>query len=342
MKQKIEYIDFAKGYAIFSIMCYHVLQQVSLPSMMKQAIIFGGTGVHLFFLLSGFGLMMSSVALSPIQFYKRRLSKIWLPYVLILSISCVVAYALHIFPNRFDAWVAGVGLYQMFSDEYIESFGGHFWFISAIIQLYLIFPVLLLCKKYLGGILPLFMMALAGSMLWWIWVYYSDRGHQRSWNSCFMQFLWEFVFGMMIAEYWKTEKGKVFFEKMGRYWWVSLPMGLVFMALMAWSVLRWGAIGKIFNDIPALLGYGLLSIFVYECCRRYFRVIKYFFLWVNEFSYSLYLVHILVLSVFILCLQKWFDQSFQLLYVPIYLILALSAGYFYEKISRKWVEWVNI
>ncbi|HRI59606.1 MAG TPA: acyltransferase, partial [Saprospiraceae bacterium] len=150
MKARIEYIDWAKGYAIFTIVCYHALQRAGLPPVLQQGIIFGGTGVHLFFLLSGFGLGLSRFSGSPLQFYRRRLTKVWLPYVLALTISLLAAIFFGLFPDRFDAWLAGVGLYQMFSERYIESFGGHFWFISAIIQFYLAYPVLVWIKNQLS------------------------------------------------------------------------------------------------------------------------------------------------------------------------------------------------
>ena len=46
--QKIAYVDFAKGYAIFTIVLYHAWQQVDLPPLLRQGIVFGGTGVHSF------------------------------------------------------------------------------------------------------------------------------------------------------------------------------------------------------------------------------------------------------------------------------------------------------
>ena len=139
---RYEYIQFARGYAIFTILLYHVLQRLALTGVAAKAIILGGTGVHLFFFLSGFGLMLSKNTGTPLAFYRRRLVKVWLPYVLALSISLLLAFAWNIFPDRGAAWLAGVAGYQMFFESYIESFGGHFWFISAIIQFYLVFPLL--------------------------------------------------------------------------------------------------------------------------------------------------------------------------------------------------------
>ncbi len=166
----IEYVDFAKGYAIFTIVCYHALQKASLAPILQKAIVFGGTGVHLFFLLSGFGLALSKNTLSPLAFYQRRLTKIWLPYVLALTFSWLGAYLFGLFPDGWGAWLAGVGFYQMFIEPYILSFGGHFWFISAIIQLYLLFPVLLWLKKRLHHNGLFLTLTLGVSMAWWLTV----------------------------------------------------------------------------------------------------------------------------------------------------------------------------
>ena len=57
--KKYELIDFLKGFAIFTIVIYHALQRVDLNPMMQNAIKLGGTGVHLFLLISGLGLYLS-------------------------------------------------------------------------------------------------------------------------------------------------------------------------------------------------------------------------------------------------------------------------------------------
>ena len=198
--KKIEYIDFAKGYAIFTIVLYHALQRVALPGVLQKAIVFGGTGVHLFFLLSGFGLGLSKSPVSTTLFYKRRLTKVWLPYVLALTVSLLAASAFGLFPDGWQAWLAGVGLYQMFYEPWILSFGGHFWFISAIVQFYLAFPLLMPVKQKTGNNVRFVALALAVSVAWWLAVYFLGKGDLRTWNSFFLQFLWEFALGMALAD----------------------------------------------------------------------------------------------------------------------------------------------
>lgn len=333
MKDRIEYIDWAKGYAIFTIVCYHTLQRVELPAVMQQAIVFGGTGVHLFFLLSGFGLALSNFSGSAVQFYERRLVRVWLPYVLALTISWLAAACFGFFSDGFGAWLAGVGLYQMFAERYIESFGGHFWFISTIIQFYLVYPVLVWIKRKLGNGF-FFLFALAVSVAWWLTVYFLGKGNSRVWNSCFLQFLWEFALGMVLVESFKIRNPQSAF-RISVNWWFSFLIALFFTALMALMILKMGDAGRIFNDIPALIGYAAFSVFFFQVGEKFFPPLKQFFLWVGGFSYSLYLVHILVLEMWLRILG-WSGVPVNGLSLLPFVALALVAGRLFEPLSRWW------
>ncbi|MBX2890605.1 MAG: acyltransferase [Saprospiraceae bacterium] len=336
---RIEYIDFAKGYAIFTIVCYHALQRLELSALLQKAIVFGGTGVHLFFLLSGFGLALSSKP-SPSGrggvglFYKRRLVKVWLPYVLALTISLLAAIIFGLFPDRFDAWLAGAGLYQMFSERHIESFGGHFWFISAIIQFYLAFPFLLWLKKNLKNDWFFSLSALAVSVAWWLTVYFLGKGDARVWNSFFLQFLWEFALGMVLGDgARRTVRGTRHFWN--HAWWIYLPIALIFSGIMILMILKMGDAGRVFNDIPALIGYAAFSVFFFQIGDKFLPLLKRFFLWVGSFSYSLYLVHILVLEIYLRLLHLMGVSANWLSLLP-FLALALLAGRAFEPLSVWW------
>ncbi|MBV6442250.1 MAG: hypothetical protein EPGJADBJ_03954 [Saprospiraceae bacterium] len=333
MKERIEYMDWARGYAIFTIVCYHALQRVELPAVLQQAIVFGGTGVHLFFLLSGFGLVLSDFSGSAVPFYKRRLFRVWLPYVLALTISWLAAAFFGFFSDGFGAWLAGVGLCQMFSERYIESFGGHFWFISAIFQFYLAFPILVWLKTKLGT-RHFLSLALFVSVTWWLTVYFLGKGDSRVWNSCFLQFLWEFALGMTLAETFKIRNPKSTIRISG-IWWLPLPIALLFTALMALMILKMGDAGRIFNDLPALIGYAAFSVFFFQVGEKFFLPLKWFFLWVGGFSYSLYLVHILVLEIWLRILGLAGIPVNGLSLLP-FLALALLAGRLFEPLSRWW------
>lgn len=334
---RITYIDFARGYAIFTIVCYHGLQRADLPGLWQKATAFGGTGVHLFFLLSGFGLGLSGAGYRIADFYRRRLTKVWLPYVLALTISVLAAFFWGVFPDGFDAWLAGAGLYQMFSERYIESFGGHFWFISAILQFYLVYPFLYRLKKRLPDNRKFLALSLLLSVFWWLLVWWLGKGHLRVWNSFFLQFLWEFALGMVLAGRYEGKDTRAWLR--GDFWrypaWVYLPAGLLFSGLMLLFTLQFGATGKIFNDIPALLGYTALCIALYRLGENMLPQLNRFFLWVGSFSYSLYLVHVFVLESYIRALHAAGIAVNSLSLLP-FAALALLAGRLFEPVSRRW------
>ncbi|MCC7245838.1 MAG: acyltransferase [Saprospiraceae bacterium] len=307
--KKIEFIDFARGYAIFTIVVFHLLQKAPLSQGLQQAITFGGTGVHLFFLLSGFGLMLSvREPFQAVDFWQRRLLKVWWPFVVALTLSLLAHYALGFFPNDWDAWLAGVLLYQMFSDEYIESFGGHFWFISAVVQFYMLFPVLLAMLRRLRR-WPFALTGLLISTGWWVLTYALDKGSHRTWNGCSLQFIWEFALGMALADAWKQWHNNGFpilwqrFERLSLMAKVLLTgiVAALSMGLMFLMVRRMGAPGRIFNDMPALAGYTSLCFGLYLTGLAW---LKRFFLWVGSFSFSLYLIHVLLLDMWLLFLEK--------------------------------------
>ena len=60
---RIEFLDFAKGCAMLSIVLFHYFRGY-FPGLGDKAVMVGGAGVHLFLLLSGFGLALSTQRLA--------------------------------------------------------------------------------------------------------------------------------------------------------------------------------------------------------------------------------------------------------------------------------------
>ncbi len=330
--QKIPFLDFARGYAIFTIVLYHALQKTALPGWAAQAAGFGGTGVHLFFLLSGFGLALSRHSGSAGSFYRRRLVKVWLPYALALTLSLFAALAWGLFPDGWAAWLAGVGLYQMFFEPFILSFGGHFWFISAIVQFYLAWPLLVWLRARIPDERLFFGCCLAVSVAWWGLVFFLEKGHSRVWNSFFLQFLWEFGLGMILAaQYRQRGEARAFWRfPLG----LNLLAGLVFTGFMVLLVLKMGPVGRIFNDIPALIGYTAFCIVVFQIGAKYLPPLRQFFEWVGGISYSLYLIHVLALGFYLLALDAGGLKINPVTLLP-YPLLALAAAWLFEQGSSR-------
>ena len=150
MIRKSSLVDWLRGYSIFTIVLFHLLMVYSLPGWLEKAINFGGAGVHVFILCSGFGLFLSylSKPLTYGAFLKRRFMKVYLPFVIVVGLSFFIPYA----PGYGD-WYALLGnvfLFKMFDNSINDAFGGQMWFISMIFQFYLCFPILTKFSKW-GG-----------------------------------------------------------------------------------------------------------------------------------------------------------------------------------------------
>src|SRR5476651_2161527 len=120
--QKSEFIDYARGFSILSIVVYHISQGLILPTPLRYMFSFGGAGVHLFFFASGFGLALSRYT-TYIDFLKRRLNKVLGPYYITVTLIFLINLLTKVYPFGFDAYLSHIFLYKMFIPKYEESFG---------------------------------------------------------------------------------------------------------------------------------------------------------------------------------------------------------------------------
>jgi peptidoglycan/LPS O-acetylase OafA/YrhL len=98
--------------------------------------------------------------------------------------------------------------------------------------------------------------------------------------------------------------------------------------------LKFGNIGKVFNDIPAFVGYSSLCVAVFWWSTKYGRPIRQFFEWVGGFSFTLYLLHILILEFLI----QWIISSegaLSAFWALPYMALAIFAGWWLEPYFKR-------
>lgn len=184
----------------FTIVLMHLLQSFPISPFLMTASSFGGAGVHVFILCSGFGLYLSYLnrPLTYIQFLKRRFLKVYLPYIIIILISALIPFY-NTSSDKLLQVLSHVFLFKMFFNDLESSFGLQMWFVSTIIQFYLLWPLLLkLFNKSTGVIYALLI-----SLLWTTIVAMLGKSDVRVWNSFFLQYLWEFVLGMYLAKCYK-------------------------------------------------------------------------------------------------------------------------------------------
>jgi len=331
--KKLDIVDFLKGFSMLTIVLYHYLNKLDLPPYLLTASRFGGTGVHLFVFLSGFGLYLSHLRkpINYIAFLKRRLSKVYLPYIIIVLLSAFLALFLTIYDNSLYALGGHLFFYKMFDESIIGSYGYPLWFISMILQFYLAFPLIVWLKKVCTEN-SFLIISLIISLSWSALVFYLGKESLRVWNSFFLQYLWEFALGLSVASWLQKKEFKL--ELQIRPW-QSFTLGVIACCIYAFVALKGEDQAMLFNDIPAFFGYSLMAIWLYQITNAGFRS---FFLFTGNISYSLYLLHILCLMI---ALQfKEHVSIFVLLSIS--LITSYILAYYYQKLVVRIYRFIGI
>lgn len=145
-----------KGFAILTVVFAHVTYAlVSDTRFLHPLSTMAGVGVDLFLILSGYGLIISSLKKpsSIWQFYKYRLSKLYTPFWFLL----VIFFLLDFFILKINySWSYVVrSFFGLFTNAnlYVDV-NAPFWYFSWIVMYYLIFPWLLIRNKpWLSAIL---------------------------------------------------------------------------------------------------------------------------------------------------------------------------------------------
>ena len=285
--RRLVVVDFLRGFSIFTIVLMHLVQSYPLPGFLQKATSLGGAGVHIFILCSGFGLYLSSLykPLTYGQFLKRRFSKVYIPYLIVVIISALY-FGLVCDQDVLNPLLGSVFLYKMFVPSLEYAFGGQMWFVSTIIQFYLFWPLIVrLFRVDMGGRISLLI-----SLVWATVTTYLGIDDERIWNSFFLQYLWEFVLGMWLAKIYFEHPEKIKVPKFG------ILLGAMIVGLGLTGVA--GIVGgywKSYNDIPSLVGYMSMALIVYKLSINW---INRFFQYTNMVSYEWYLIHILIFSIY--------------------------------------------
>lgn len=282
--KKYDIINYLKGFSIFTIVLMHSMQGY-LDGIWDKAISIGGTGAHVFIFCSGFGLCLSYLNKpeSYIVFLKKRLSKVYFPYIIVIALFSL--WRLYTVGSiNWNEVASHIFLYKMFDNNLDISICYHFWFISTIIQFYIFFPFII---KFLRigqwGIIA----ALGISITWSSIVAILNYGDYRPWGSFFLQYLWEFVLGMWIAEKIKYNNidDKFIIKKLK----VKYLVGCIIIGMSLNGIMGWyGGILKLYNDIPSMLGYISILLLIYKLNITW---ITKFFVFTNKISYEWYLIH---------------------------------------------------
>ena len=318
---KILAVDYLKGFSIFTIALMHLLDRMSaVPGIIHTFSAIGGTGVHVFFVCSGIGLYTSYIKhkTSYIEFIKKRFFKIYIPYIVVVFVSFFCPW-LYYGDSRVTALLSHVFLFKMFSPMYESSFGAPFWFISTLFQLYALFIPMCRIKAKLNNN-KIFMCLFGGiSIFWWIICYWLGIGGIRIWGSFCLQYIWEFALGFILADLFFVGKKYI----LNNYLlFASAVLGIGIQSFLALT----SDMLKVFNDVPALVGYASLALLFSNI-----PVIKKLCHKMSVFSFEFYLLH----NLFFVTVFHWMVPVGIFLQCVVGIVamgIALGGAYLFNKI----------
>lgn len=133
-----------KGFSILAIIFSHIGYFLSSdPKFLYPYSILAGVGVNLFLFISGFGLTLSQIKspLPPILFYKKRLSKLFIPLWVVITIFLGIDFFLL---NRSYPVIEIIHSFLGFFPraDLFQNLDSPLWYFLVILFYYLIFPLI--------------------------------------------------------------------------------------------------------------------------------------------------------------------------------------------------------
>ena len=172
-EQKFDFLDYLRGIAILAVFLFHCLsdgfgyfeppwnhwlRDLNMPRsyLLVMPFALGWAGVAIFFAISGFCIHLSfarSASQSFVEFYIRRFFRIFPPYLLALITFVLIVPVNHEHIPTVSFWwqcVSHFFLIHNFDTQTFYGINSSFWSLAVEVQLYLIYPVLVLMVRRFG------------------------------------------------------------------------------------------------------------------------------------------------------------------------------------------------
>lgn len=254
----------------------------------------GYQGVHLFLVLSGFGLTWSIARQSPTsdvnikQFFQRRLWRIfplfWMGHIFFLFFHALTGQPdISIDDPRFYLSLIGF----RFFPETFYYVASAWWYVGLILQLYLVFP-LLWAWLHRQGLWPFGIGTAAITLFsrYALLMVVSSNHEMWSMGVLFVTRLFEFTFGMGLA-YWLARRPQGFEDLRQKRW---LLAGAVLLYLLALSLS--------FTLAGSLVAHSLLAVSLFwisynlmQSGLLLFKPLNHTLTWLGRQSYGLMILH---------------------------------------------------
>jgi peptidoglycan/LPS O-acetylase OafA/YrhL len=298
---RLEYLDSLRGLASLSVFFSHYVASYVLPNSILQwaskspfSILRDGfAGVSLFFVLSGFVLSYKyfqksdeyDLGRSIIPFYIGRISRICIPFTVILLISASLSKLLHLeAPNQIELdWIRNFWTDQ---PSWSQVMSQAFLFVPAATQHLLPQDWTLTIELKVSMLMPFFTLIAIKNPFWLFFlVFLLIKNH---W------YFVHFALGILIARYFNLIQDKV------RKCSPVLKMTIFAVAVFLYSF-RFAGLMQTSEDVMWIItGLGASLIIILAIGSQFFQNFLQipFLVYLGKISYSIYLVHFIILKTF--------------------------------------------
>ena len=291
-----------KGFAILFVIITHLPFDFRFFSLRGL----GGWGVSTFIFLSGYGLEKSYIAHGNKGFWKKRLTKTYVPFVLAMIVQLIVRLCINETQLRLLTIPSLLGVYP------VNKIDGSMWFIPYIFLWYAVFFLTTVSKKPFTERV-LFLMF---SSIIILSVSTLSMLHFTSANY----FVLTFTIGVVCANL-RTDAYNI--RK-------SIPILIVVFFFTAWFTVRY----FVQSDFCLYIFYGFAPFFVLCLSKLLYTRIKPLFKTIGKHSYEIYLFENLCIRIAFTTLPNFLETKYGIEYLPavaslilsVLLILVFSAG----------------
>jgi len=307
-------MNMMRGTAVIGVVIHHWL--LFLPYKNSEVVdfvkTFSGDFVHLFFIISGWGLTISYFTKGMVSWKAwalRRFSKIILPFWIIISSTFICVNLTHSVMPAFSAdrysWLT-LFTYLTFTRDFYSpgwSLNGTFWFMPVIVGLYILFPLLAKILREYG---PFVLLSISAPITYFSIAFFTYFGYPTTYQAALPLFyLIEFSCGML-AGYTLLYHPAIFRSFSGSR---SFFFGLVLYGC-SWIMIETMTHGWFLSDLLTCAGIFLIML---TLCHWMAQVsseksIK-FLSQVSKRSYLIYLIHGPVIMLIMRPLFKTFKGS---------------------------------
>lgn len=304
----------------FIIILCHLYKQVDPGSFIKYFSNWGTLSSAIFFLMSGYGLMISlrkSNGEYLNHFLSRRFSKILIPYFIVNILFSIFYYFNHV-----EIWQFSFKA-LLFHGEYLVNFS---WFIIAILYFYLLFYISakISRKEWIMNIL-----LLLGTFVYIHWCCQHDFG--RNWyNTCLA-----FWFGVIMASTF-GDKIKAFLSK---YVLLSSLSLITIYAFLPQIITKFDF--DLMNSKATKMNIMsvLFSLFIVTCAQK-FDFSSPYIRRLSKYSFTIYMAQGLPMYYILRSNYMYIDKDY--IYVALVLIISCLLGFIIvlidERLNMLWMK----